>query len=204
MKIRLGILSALAVLAGCAPFARHALVDDHLPDLRRLGELEVSASVERNSGEILGAVDLMNTGKDTIAFEYAGYCAIAILMYRGSAERGEPRWDSTEWWSRTGECPERTLKLSIPPETLARVVAPVVDTRRILGDSLPGGSYFGAMRINIVQPFDTTLVLPAGPVELQRPSSPALYVMLASDEGAGVEELSPPVLVPPRPSRGEW
>jgi hypothetical protein len=188
MKIRLGILSALAVLAGCAPSVRHTLAENWSPDFRRLGELEVSASVERNSGEILGAVDLMNTGRDTVVLEYAGYCAIAILMYRESGQHGEPRWDSTEWWSRTGDCPDRTLKLSIPPETLARVVAPVVDTRRILGDSLPGGSYYGAIRINIVQPFDTTLVLPAGLVELQRPSSPALFVLLASHpDGVGEE-----------------
>jgi hypothetical protein len=167
---RIAGTGALALLAACAPAATRAPVPT---EYHRVGALEVSAVVERNQMEVLGAVELMNTGADTIRLEYAGYCALALLMYPADAAIREPRWDSAEWWMGQGECPEGNFRVDIPPITLARIIAPVIETGRILGDSLPGGSYTGAVRLRIVQPHDTTLVLLGGPVRLEREAAAA-------------------------------
>lgn len=159
--------AALALLSGCAP---PATLRPTPTEYHRVGALELSAVVERNQLEVLGAVDLMNTGADTVRLEYAGYCALALLIYPSDERSDGPRWDSSAWWTGQGDCPEGTLRVDIPPITLARIVAPVIDADRILGDSLPGGSYTGALRLQIVQPQDTTLVLLGGPVRLERGS----------------------------------
>lgn len=159
-------VGALALLAACAPAATRAPI---VPtEFHRVGALEVSAVVERNQTEVLGAVDLMNTGTDTVRLEYAGYCALALLLYPAETAARAPRWDSSEWWVRRGDCPEGNFRVDIPPITLARIVAPVIDAGQILGDSLPGGSYTGAVRLRIVQPRDTTLVMLGGRVRLER------------------------------------
>lgn len=158
----------LALLAGCA---RAAVQTPDDTEYHRVGALEISATVERDDfWDVFGAIDLMNTGRDTVRLEYEGYCGVAILMYQG--KRTVPRWDSTEWWTRRqGECPNGLMNLDIPPETLARIVAPAVDAQGILGDSLPAGSYAAAMRIRLLEPRDTTLLLSAGRIELDRPDS---------------------------------
>ena len=185
---RFAAVGATALLAACAPAATRAPA---VPtEFHRVGALEVSAVVERNQTEVLGAVDLMNTGPDTVRLEYAGYCAIALLMYPPEAAVREPRWDSSDWWGRQGDCPQGTFHVVIPPVTLARIVAPVVDARQILGDSLPGGSYTGAVRLRIVQPRDTTLVMLGGRVRLERSGALASRA-LAAWTGAGYPPSSP-------------
>ena len=83
-------LAILALLAGCA---RPAAGPAPERDYQRVGPLELSAYVERDLGDVLGTVDVMNTGRDTVRLEYAGQCAIAVLVFdRTSPER--PRWDS--------------------------------------------------------------------------------------------------------------
>lgn len=184
--------AALALLASaCAPAATARLTPT---EYHRVGALEVSAVVERNQVEVLGAVELMNTGKDTVHLEYAGYCALALLMYPTHEGLGEPLWDSSAWWTRQGDCPEGTLRVDIPPITLARIVAPVVNADRILGDSLPGGSYTGALRLRIVQPRDTTLVLLGGRVRLERDGALArapLASRIAAPDNPGTSANTP-------------
>ena len=191
-------VGALALLAACAPGAARAPV---VPtEFHRVGALEVSAVVERNQTEVLGAVDLMNTGADTVRLEYAGYCALALLLYPAEPAARAPRWDSSEWWVRQGDCPAGTFRVDIPPITLARIVAPVMDARQILGDSLPGGSYTGAVRLRIVQPRDTTLVMLGGRVRLDRATVVATRA-LAARADAGYPPSSPiesPSLAPER------
>jgi hypothetical protein len=157
---RLGPLLALALLAACAPRSTRAAGET---EYSRVGELELSALVQRDLSDVLGAVDVMNTSRDTVRVEYAGYCALAVLVYPEQGARG---WDSSAWWPGQGDCPAGTLSLDLPPRTLGRIVAPVVLAQGIRGDSLPAGSYRAAVRIRLVQPRDTTLVLPAGQIEL--------------------------------------
>ena len=132
-----------------------------------IGPLELSAAIDQNSSEILAAVDLMNTSQETIRVVYAGFCEVAVLVYRADARASAPVWDSSRWWSGIDECPVEMLTLEIPPVTLARVVAPLLEVRNISGDSLPLGRYVGAMRFRLVEPRDTTLTLPAGELDLQ-------------------------------------
>ena len=173
MTLPLGPLLAAALLSGCA---RPAPEPGPATEYLLLGALELSATVERDLWDVYGAVELMNTGGDTVRLEYASQCALAILVYRPAADRGR-RWDSSEWWQRRqGECPATPVRLDIPPLTLARVIAPAVDADAILGDSLPAGAYAAAMRMRLLQPTDTTLLLNAGEVELERPEKPGHLV----------------------------
>ena len=167
---RRAALAAALLLAGCA---RPPAGPEPEREYHRVGALELSALVERDLGDVLGTVDVMNTGRDTVRLEYAGQCAVAILLFDApSAER--PRWDSSAWWASQGECPAGTTTLDLPPRTLGRILAPLVEARSILGDSLPLASYRAVMRFRLVQPRDTTLLLPAGELLLDVGAPPSL------------------------------
>jgi hypothetical protein len=131
----------------------------------RLGALELSATIERDAGDLMGSVDVMNTSGQSVSLHYQGSCAVAILV--AGRGRDRPRWDALTWWqSRPGICRPDPVVLDIPPKTLARILTPPVNQQEILGDSIASGSHTVALRIRIYQPTDTTLLLPAGRVEL--------------------------------------
>jgi hypothetical protein len=160
-------LAALLLLAGCA---RPAPGPTPEREYQRVGPLELSAYVERDLGDVLATVDVMNTGRETVRLEYAGQCGLAVILH--DAER--QRWDSSAWWSAQGECPAATTTLDLPPRTLGRIIAPLLEARAILGDSLPLRSYRAVMRFRLVQPTDTTLLLPAGELDLDPTGTPSL------------------------------
>jgi hypothetical protein len=160
--MRRAIPLGLALLAGCATGSRGT---GPQPVYVRLGALELSATIERDAGDLMGSVDVMNTGDRTISLHYQGSCAVSILVADGEGEG--PRWDALTWWqSRPGICRTDPVVLEIPPQTLARILTPAVSEAEILGDSIASGSHPVALRIRILAPRDTTLLLPAGRVEL--------------------------------------
>ena len=162
---------AVALLLGAC--ARPPAGPEPEREYHRVGPLELSAVVERDLGDVLGTVDVMNTGRDTVRLEYAGGCALAILLFdAGGGER--PRWDSSAWWGAQGDCPSGTTTLDLPPRTLGRVLAPLVEARSILGDSLPLATYRAVVRFRLVHPADTTLDLPAGELVLDASGPPSL------------------------------
>jgi len=165
--------AAFAILLGVTACARPASAPAPEREYQRVGPLEISALVERDLADVLGSVDLMNTGRDTVRLEYAGQCAVAILLYDASGS-GAPRWDSSAWWSAQGDCPATPMTLDLPPRTLARVVAPLLEAARILGDSLPRASYRAELRLRLMQPRDTLLLLPAGDVHFGGSSASSL------------------------------
>lgn len=160
MKRRLALAAAL-LIGACA---RPATGPSPERVYERVGPLELSALVERDLSDVLASVDVMNTARETVRLEYAGQCGLGVVLYEPAAER--PSWDSALWWASQGDCPSPPMTLDIPPRTLARIVAPLLETQRIRGDSLPGTSYRAAVRIRLLQPRDTTLVLPAGDLHL--------------------------------------
>ena len=162
--------ACLLALAACA---RPPVAPEPAREYLRIGALEISAVVERDLADVLGSVDLMNTGRDTVRLTYAGQCALAILLY-DSSRTTTPRWDSSAWWATQGDCPGPATTLDLPPRTLARLLAPLVEARSILGDSLPAADYRSALRIHLLEPRDTTLVLPAGDLQLRAGSAPSL------------------------------
>lgn len=159
----------ILVATGCAP---RVVTPPFAREYQRVGPLEISAVVERDLADVLGSVDVMNTSADTVRLEYAGQCALAVLVYDRMAAR--PRWDSSHWWAARGECPAAPMTLDLPPRTLARVVAPLVEAYAILGDSLPLKTYQAALRLRLLQPRDTTLILPAGDLQLEVSRAPLL------------------------------
>jgi hypothetical protein len=172
---RIAAVAALLTLAACA---RPPVAPEPEREYLRVGALEISAVVERDLADVLGSVDLMNTGRDTVRLTYAGQCALAILLY-DSGRTDAPRWDSSAWWATQGDCPGPATTLDLPPRTLARVIAPLVEARSILGDSLPIADYRAALRIHLLEPRDTTLVLPAGDLPLGPGAAPSLAARAA-------------------------
>jgi hypothetical protein len=45
----------------------------------------------------------------------------------------------------------------------------------ILGDSLPSGTYYAAVRVRFLQPRDTTIIVPAGTLTLTRYAAALLF-----------------------------
>lgn len=160
----LASLLALALLAGCAP--RTAPATGPEPVYHRLGPLELSAMLEQDGVDVMGSVDVMNTSGRTVLLEYEGGCEFAVLVGAGE---GRAHWDEALWWSTRPEiCSTSSTRLEIPARTLARILTPVVTTLQIAGDSIPMGAYPAAVRLRMLQPRDTTLVLTTGPVRLER------------------------------------
>jgi hypothetical protein len=157
----IAVLSALAVLAGCAPRTRPATGPE--PEYHRLGPFDIAADVQQNGVDVMGMVDIMNTTTQPVLLEYEGGCGLSVVV-GGTAVL----WDEARWWStRPDICPTDPTRLEIPGRTMARILAPAVTTLQIAGDSIPMGTFPAAIRLRMLQPLDTTLVLPATPVRLE-------------------------------------
>jgi hypothetical protein len=156
------VLLALAVLAGCAPRTRLSAGPE--PEYHRLGPLDIAAGVQQDGVDVMGMVDVMNTSTQPVLLEYEGGCGLAVLV-GGTASL----WDEALWWRDHPDiCPtDPTTRLEIPARTMARILTPSVTTMQIAGDSIPAGTFPGSVRLRMLQPLDTTLVLPAGPVRLE-------------------------------------
>lgn len=155
-------LLALALIAGCAPRGRPGSGPE--PVYFRMGPLELSATIEQEGVDLMGSVDIMNTSGRPVTVEYDGGCSLAVLL---PGETG-PLWDQAEWWlSRPGICPASSATtLEIPARTMARILTPSMTTMEIAGDSIPRGTFPGAVRMRMLAPDDTTLIFPAGIVRL--------------------------------------
>lgn len=159
-------------LAACAPRPVSAPAADDRTYLR-VGALELSAVLEQDATDLMGSVDIMNLGSRPVLLEYEGSCAVAIVLGRNGAQAR--RWDALEFWRRRPEiCRPEPTRLEIPGRTLARILTPPVTQAQILGDSLPAGRYEGVLRLRMLQPRDTTILLPAGPVDIGSSSRPLL------------------------------
>ena len=161
-RITLAVIFALAVLGGCAPRARPGTGPE--PVYLHMGPLELSATLEQDGVDVMGSVDIMNTSRQPVLVEYDGGCGLAVLVTGGST----PLWDQAIWWrGQPGICPTAsTTRLEIPARTLARILTPAITTLQIAGDSIPLGTFPAAVRLRLMTPRDTLLVLPAGPVRL--------------------------------------
>lgn len=166
---RAGALLLALVMPACA---RPAAGPAPEREYERVGPLELSALVERDLTDVLGSVDVMNTGREPVRVEYAGQCALAIVLHEPGA--AAPSWDSALWWASRGDCPTHPMTIDLPPRTLARIVAPLLEAERIRGDTLPGATYRAFLRVRLLQPRDTTLLLPAGDVHLGDPGGASL------------------------------
>ena len=170
--VLLAVLSAGARAATAPPALGPAYV--------QYGGLELSAAVEPDPPDLFGVVDIMNPTADTVRLRYAGFCELAIVLYPAAASGGAPTWDSSLWWERRqGSCPASPVELDIPPETLARVIAPVIQVESVLGDSLPPGPYTPAVRLRLLLPRDTTFVLRGETIDIARGGAEPLLAQWA-------------------------
>lgn len=160
-------VAILAVLAGCVHPAPRTGPE---PVYTRVGPLDLSAMLDASDGQIVAAVEAMNLDADSVAVVYPALCGISLVVFRPDAP-ARPVWDSARWIAPapgdTTGCPQFSRQLVIPEQTLARLYMPVVAGVQILGDSLPAGDYAAALRFHLLQPRDTTLLLPAGPLRLE-------------------------------------
>jgi hypothetical protein len=154
-------LLALAVLAGCAPRTRPAAGPE--PEYHRVGPLDIAAGVQQDGVDVVGMMDIMNTSSQPVLLEYEGGCGLSVVV-GGTAGL----WDEALFWRAHPDiCPTTPTRLEIPARTMARILTPAVTTPQIAGDSIPMGTFPAAVRLRMFQPFDTTLVLPAGAVRLE-------------------------------------
>ncbi|HET8654774.1 MAG TPA: hypothetical protein VFL93_04625 [Longimicrobiaceae bacterium] len=157
----------LTALAGCALPATRTGPE---PVYTRVGPLDLSATLDASGGQIVAAVDAMNLDHDSVTVVYPALCGISLVVFRPAAP-DRPVWDSARWIAPepgdTTGCPRLSRRLVVPEQTLARLYMPVVAGVQVLGDSLPAGDYSAALRFHLLQPRDTTLLLPAGPLRLE-------------------------------------
>lgn len=140
------------------------------PFLPPVESLRAEGVVERLSDDrLMGIASLHNPTDRPFVAEYAGSCAIALLAYDDPTYGGPPRWDQHRWQNtRIGGCKWFPGITEVGVGEVAKFATPGVSDSIILGDSLPTGAYWLAIRVRILQPADTTLVIPGGEVELSR------------------------------------
>lgn len=133
------------------------------------GSLGVTAVFERpDLGQIRTLLTFRNATDRPFLSEYASMCALAVLVYDDPTYEGAPRWDGHRWQNtRPGACKWMPAVAELGVGESADLAARASDSI-ILGDSLAAGTYWLATRVRFLQPADTTLVIPAGEVELSR------------------------------------
>jgi len=133
-----------------------------------LDRLRLEATFERNAlGDVFGVATLHNLWPAPFSMEYAGVCAQSLLVYASASYSDPPLWNQLQYWNgRPGGCKWMPLTLVLPANGSRQIKTPAVAPTVIMGDSIPAGTYFLAVSIRMLQPRDTTLVIPAGPVQL--------------------------------------
>ena len=129
-------------------------------------QLRFDAGVVRGSDAALTAsLTIRNPTRSRIALEYAGVCHPSILVFADPT--APPVWDQLRWWNtRPGACKWTPQLHVLDPNTRGLIRSASVSEAAILGDSLPPGLYHLAIRVRVLQPRDTTLVVSAGVHEL--------------------------------------
>ncbi|MGH7471515.1 MAG: hypothetical protein ACRENP_26485 [Longimicrobiales bacterium] len=137
-----------------------ALLTPMIPGVAQLAF--TASTAQRASGSYYGVLTVGNATSSRAWLEFAGLCAPALLLFSQPSYGGEPRWDQSR--PPAMACKWVPHQLSIAQQDSGRAV----NTSDILGDSLPNGTYFGAVRVRILQPSATTIVIPAGVMTLVR------------------------------------
>ena len=163
---RLRPLLALLLFAAAPACAARAPLPalDRPREYATVGALELSGVVERDGEAVYSMVEIMNTGSDTVRLAHPEACGVSLILL--STDSATLRWDLERWGQGQGYCSGRVSTMDLPPNTLARLFSPIVGEPDVRGDSLPGGDYASAMRIRLVEPADTTILLWSGPVRL--------------------------------------
>ncbi|MDX1660962.1 MAG: hypothetical protein R3326_04150 [Gemmatimonadota bacterium] len=139
------------------------------PLVAPLETLSRSAILERPAaGEIRSVATFHNPTGTLFLGEYVGMCAVAILVYDDPTLGASPRWNGYRWQNtQPGGCKALRSIAEVRAGESHELTAWASDSI-ILGDSLAAGRYWLAVRVRFVEPADTTLVIPAGEMELSR------------------------------------
>ncbi len=158
MRLGLSSLGLVALLVvGCS--------DGTGPATR--GFVAFEATVQHNPDRLQGAVTLRNYRSAPYHIEYAGLCAVALLVYADAQYTEPPVWDQLGWWfTQPGACKWPHLFATVPALGVGEILTPTIDEASILGDSLAPGTYYLAVRLYQISPRDTIMVIPAGPAEI--------------------------------------
>lgn len=145
-----------------------ALLVDLQPDADRL---EFVASVlSSGSEEIGGRVTIRNPFSEPVWLDLVGGCDVSLLVLPEGGASAEPLWDQRRWWDAAfGGCRAMSELREIPPGGSVSLDTPMVSETAIRGDSIPQGTYGLAVRIRLVQPRDTTRIVPIGSHRLDGP-----------------------------------
>ncbi|MGH7470959.1 MAG: hypothetical protein ACRENP_23675 [Longimicrobiales bacterium] len=115
-----------------------------------------------------GMVTVGNPTTLKSVLEYvAGACSPTLLLYGAADYAGAPRWDQSRV-SRPAPCTPFPQQRTILSNQNSYISTDPSALTEMLGDSLPSGTYYAAVRLRIVQPRDTTFIVRAGPLTLTR------------------------------------
>ena len=144
------------------------------------GSLVFKGASEPSVAGLMGVIDVTNQTRHEVTIGYAGMCAVTLLVFRDSTLSKTPVWDQGRWWNtRAGGCKWFPDQRAIAGGSHLRIGTSSVQPSVILGDSLPSGTYYAAVRLMVgrVEPaspapyrmtVDSSLVISAGALQLTR------------------------------------
>jgi hypothetical protein len=156
-------VATLVFGAGCS-------VKSLSPATLMLGPLSFKGTIEPSTAGLTGVIDVANQTQSEVTLGYSGMCAVALLVFSDSTLSGTPTWDQARWWnSRAGGCKWFPSQVIIGGGSHARISTPPVQPGIILGDSLPSGTYYAAVRLIVGR------VEPASPIPYRMTVDRALW-----------------------------
>ncbi len=135
---RLGVAATLTAGLAIALGACASSGTEATPEAIR--GLDFQARVATRAREPLqlgGSLLITNHGRRVATLKFPNRCVALLRAYEPDGPRVAPVWDQ----SSVIDCPPAETALGIDPGQTLEVPIPNVGTDRILGDSLPAGSY---------------------------------------------------------------
>jgi hypothetical protein len=138
------------------------------PKIPAVADLAFTAGITQTaSGAFNGMLTIGNATPKGALLEYAGICTPTLLLFSQPIYTVSPSWDALRR-RNVPACKSVPLQISIDPQASGRLVTWAATATDVLGDSLPNGTYYAAVRVHIWRPSSNTLVIPAGALLLAR------------------------------------
>lgn len=132
---RRSVFLAAALLAACAHEERPLHVPPDTTPLRGIDFLAEMALLDTD--ELTATVHVTNRRETAVALEFPDACVALLRAYHPDGARVAPVWDQRQ----VADCEGEPASLEIGPGGVAELRVPRVEVGRVLGESLPPGSY---------------------------------------------------------------
>lgn len=153
---QLGPLTVIVGLLGCTEPAG---------DARPLTAAVFTAAARIEAGGRFAAVTIRNPTPFPGVVTVRNPCSVVVALYSTNTLAGPPAWQEADYLHG---CKSFQLTHTIPAGDSVTLRSTTVPAQRILGDSLPSGTYWGTAVVVILEPARAPVVLPLGSLDLQR------------------------------------